>query len=33
MGAYGKSRLKEFLLGSTTGTLLESFDHPILLYR
>jgi nucleotide-binding universal stress UspA family protein len=33
MGAHGKSRLKEFLLGSTTGTLLESFDHPILLYR
>ena len=33
MGAYGKSRLKEFLLGSTTETLLESFDHPMLLYR
>jgi nucleotide-binding universal stress UspA family protein len=33
MGAHGKGRLKEFLVGSTTGTLLESFDHPILLYR
>jgi nucleotide-binding universal stress UspA family protein len=33
MGSYGKSRLKQFLLGSTTETLLESFDHPILLYR
>lgn len=33
MGAYGRSRLKEFLLGSTTETLLASFQHPILLYR
>jgi nucleotide-binding universal stress UspA family protein len=33
MGAYGKSRLREFLLGSTTETLLASFEHPILLYR
>ncbi|HEU4463881.1 MAG TPA: universal stress protein [Gemmatimonadota bacterium] len=33
MGAYGKSRLKEFLLGSTTETLLGAFEHPILLYR
>ena len=33
MGAYGKSRLKEFLMGSTTETLLASFQHPILLYR
>lgn len=33
MGSFGKSRLKEFLLGSTTETLLASFNHPILLYR
>lgn len=33
MGSFGKSRLKQFLLGSTTETLLESFEHPILLYR
>ena len=33
MGAYGGSRLREFLLGSTTETLLASFQHPILLYR
>jgi nucleotide-binding universal stress UspA family protein len=33
MGSFGKSRLKQFLLGSTTETLLESFGHPILLYR
>lgn len=33
MGAYGKSRLKELLLGSTTETLLAAFEHPILLYR
>jgi len=33
MGAYGRSRLREFLLGSTTETLLASFQHPILLYR
>jgi nucleotide-binding universal stress UspA family protein len=33
MGSFGKSRLKQFLLGSTTETLLESFNHPILLYR
>jgi nucleotide-binding universal stress UspA family protein len=33
MGSFGKSRLKQFLLGSTTETMLESFTHPILLYR
>ncbi|MGH7565995.1 MAG: universal stress protein [Gemmatimonadota bacterium] len=33
MGSFGKSRLKEFLLGSTTETVLGSFDHPMLLYR
>lgn len=33
MGSSGKSRLRQFLLGSATETLLESFDHPILLYR
>ena len=30
---YGQPRLKEFLLGSTTETLLAAFQHPILLYR
>lgn len=33
MGAYGRSRLKQLFMGSTTETLLASFDHPILLYR
>lgn len=33
MGAYGKGRLREILVGSTTGTVLERFDHPVLLYR
>jgi nucleotide-binding universal stress UspA family protein len=33
MGSSGKSRLRQFLLGSATETVLESFDHPILLYR
>lgn len=33
MGAYGGGRLKQFLLGSTTETLIASFPNPILLYR
>ncbi|MDX1623694.1 MAG: universal stress protein [Gemmatimonadota bacterium] len=33
MGAYGKGRLREFLLGSTTEEILARFEHPILLYR
>lgn len=33
MGSFRKSRLKQFLLGSTTETVLETFTHPILLYR
>lgn len=33
MGAYGKSRIREFLLGSTTETILTRFDDPVLLYR
>ncbi len=33
MGAYGRGRLREFLVGSTTETILTRFEHPILLYR
>lgn len=33
MGAYGKGRIREFLLGSTTEAVLTRFDHPVLLYR
>jgi len=33
MGAYGKGRLREFLLGSTTEAILTRFPHPVLLYR
>lgn len=33
MGAYGKGRLRELLLGSTTESILIRFDHPVLLYR
>lgn len=33
MGAYGKSRLREFLLGSTTEEILARSEHPVLLYR
>lgn len=33
MGAYGKGRLREFLLGSTTETILARTEHPVLLYR
>ncbi|MBW3660315.1 MAG: universal stress protein [Gemmatimonadetes bacterium] len=33
MGAYGKGRLREFLLGSTTESILAQAGHPVLLYR
>lgn len=33
MGAYGKGRLREFLLGSTTEEILARSEHPVLLYR
>lgn len=33
MGAYGRSRLREWLLGSTTTTILERSPMPILLIR
>jgi nucleotide-binding universal stress UspA family protein len=33
MGAYGRSRLREWLLGSTTTTILERSPLPILLIR
>ena len=33
MGAYGKGRLRKLFVGSTTETVLSSFDHPVLLYR
>lgn len=31
MGAYGKGRLKEFFLGSTTSNVIRSSDIPVLL--
>lgn len=33
MGAYGKSRLRALLLGSTTTRVLRRVDIPVLLYR
>jgi nucleotide-binding universal stress UspA family protein len=33
MGAFGKGRLREFLVGSTTEKVLTAFGHPVLLYR
>ncbi|WP_115719978.1 universal stress protein [Gallaecimonas mangrovi] len=33
MGAYGHSRIRQFLLGSTTTTLLQSTPVPVLLMR
>jgi nucleotide-binding universal stress UspA family protein len=33
MGAFGRGRLREFLVGSTTQKVLTAFDHPVLLYR
>jgi nucleotide-binding universal stress UspA family protein len=33
MGAFGKGRLRKLFVGSTTETVLSSFDHPVLLYR
>ena len=33
MGAYGRGRLREFLLGSTTEAMLARCEHPVLLYR
>ena len=33
MGAYGHSRVRQFLLGSTTTTLLRTCPVPVLLFR
>jgi len=33
MGAYGHSRLKEFVFGSFTSYILENFNKPILLFK
>lgn len=33
MGAYGESRIREWLLGSTTTGVLARTDHPVLLVR
>lgn len=33
MGAYGDTRLKEMLLGSTTEAVVTKTDYPVLLYR
>lgn len=33
MGAYGHSRIRQFLIGSTTTTMLRTTDTPLLLLR
>jgi nucleotide-binding universal stress UspA family protein len=33
MGAYGRSTLREFFLGSVTSTLLEQATVPLFLYH
>ncbi len=33
MGAYGHSRIRQFIVGSTTTILLRTFDGPMLLLR
>ena len=33
MGAYGDTRLREILLGSTTEAVITKTDCPVLLYR
>ena len=33
MGAYGESRIREWLLGSTTSGVLVRATHPVLLAR
>lgn len=33
MGAYGHSRIREFILGSTTTTLIRTCQIPVLLFR
>ncbi|PLX16931.1 MAG: hypothetical protein C0601_08835 [Candidatus Muiribacterium halophilum] len=33
MGAYGHSRIRELILGSTTSEVLRKIDKPVLLYR
>jgi nucleotide-binding universal stress UspA family protein len=33
MGAYGHNRLREWLLGSTTSTIIQKSPIPVLLIR
>lgn len=33
MGAYGHSRIRQFLVGSTTTSMLRSTTSPLLLLR
>ena len=33
MGAYGHSRIREFILGSTTTNLIRTCHVPVLLFR
>jgi len=33
MGAYGHNRLREWLLGSTTSTIIQKSPVPVLLIR
>ncbi|MCT7085102.1 universal stress protein, partial [Salmonella enterica] len=33
MGAYGHSRIRQFLVGSTTRTMLRTATMPVLLLR
>ena len=33
MGAYGHSRIREFILGSTTTTMVRTCQMPVLMFR
>jgi nucleotide-binding universal stress UspA family protein len=33
MGAYGHSRMRSFLIGSTTSEIVRSCKRPVLLFR
>lgn len=33
MGAYGHSRIREFILGSTTTTMVRTCLVPVLMFR
>jgi nucleotide-binding universal stress UspA family protein len=33
MGAYGHSRIRQFLVGSTTTTMLKTAEKPLVILR